>query len=561
MQNSIYNFSTRLIKQKYFNSIFNKNLTAMSDFIVLNDQTFGTTALNTIIQNKILSVNCILNNTLLTNTLIIRYRQEILNQLLVNDIEFTNDYNQQMVKQDTIIFNSNEQILEKEYGMKIRINSNDSQYIVWDQEEQCFVQRKENGDLQNILFDSESLQQSYILLSGQTMTGFLKLIRNINPINLKEQVTKEYIDTLSDNIITINHDNTYLNYTGRNMENTADLMYQGRSKEVQVTGPLILQNIPVLLMQQQNVQYFKQKKDSIILNHSHHNLYSLHSTSLLTPFNPIKYKYLTLGKDQVLDDELLTLEQIQDTTVSHEHDYLWSSSSDNTIDGDLTAIGSTKYKNVLEQNLKYTGALNSDQISTNNQDCVVRGYIDKIGGKLDFGKIFYGYYDYQKGNSVNEGILIGTINMLGWYNYYINNIYSDLLQSDFMVFPFIILKDQQMTNRKLQGSGLYGNVSITGASSALNNLNIGIPYTGYCGFSKMTFGHFTYPDITKKYIIQIAFNSQGVQLTGTDQEKGYQIFSSGSFQNYRILLIGGALGYAFKYYSDLSAYLESWSEV
>lgn len=374
------------------------------------------------------------------------------------------------------------------------------------------------------------------------MSGSLLLPIDLAPAFPQMQITKQFVDNYVQTGAGSNHDSKYVSYTGRNMDNTADITYQGRQKEVSMSGPLKLTKVPVQDMHQQNLEYVIIKNQQIT-NHDHNSDYLLKNINTKAPYKPLKKQWFQLGKDQETPQELLTLRQVQNQPDSHNHDYLWNE-TEYSNDG-IKVSGTTKYKNVLDQNLQFSGTYNDiDVLLQNNNDSIIREYLDKIGKTINYGKLFFGYYDIMKGNSINEGITVAQLNLNGWYQYYIDKVNQNLLEADFLVFPIITILDLMVPNKQAQGVW----------SSVIQNY----PYTGYHGQTKLKFGNFSYPDPDKKYIINLQLSAHDISYDFDTNAYSTHEQTSGYFQNIRVNLIGGPIGNTFKYYSNFSDFLSTY---
>lgn len=526
------------------------NLDSQKDIYVFNSLFVGKTSNNTLKTNLLnleqthFYENIITNNTYINNNVI----NITGNYLYLNRI-FFEDQNLNLSKgiiQNILTLNYINPIDSNTlYGIQINYTNVKSQYIGWDSTLQQFVQKNYNGDYVKVDFVSDlNISFNGVQKDGDTINGHLTLQQNTNPQDLSLQITKEYVDNYIISGVGLNHDNKYVSYTGRNMEDTQDLTYEGRSKEVSIEGKLRLLKTPIQNNHQVNLSYQKEKYQ-IFSTHNHNDLYLLKNQSTTYPFKPIKNNYFELGKDQSNQNEFLTLRQVSNNQTYHEHDYLWNTTE---FSEQGQKVGTTnKFKNVLEANLEYTEPyIQPDDVIVDSKDSVIRQYLDKIKHP-NYGKLFIGYYDFMRGNSLNEGQTVAQLDLTGWYEYYKQKINNDLQESDFIVFPIITLSDFFVPNK-------FSQALWNGTPPEY------YPYIGYHGQSKFKFGNWNYPNESEKYKININLYSQDIQYSQIDE---YTLLTdtSGYFQNFRIYLIGGAIGYTFKYYTNFIDYLDTYQKV
>lgn len=543
MSNLLKNTNVHLVKQSYFNFKYQRNITFDSGNIyILKNQKIGISPLDQIIANTMELNNSIFNCNIEINIdLIVNSILNILEDYTyLNKIKFESKEN--CIRQNKIIFNfGNEFILEPDFGFDFFHSKDKFQFLGWDNDLQQFVQKDESNNYLEVEFDSDITDFSYSCVDKSGDTVDYVILQRMSQNNLYSQVTKEYVDNYISSSSGLNHDTKYISYTGRNMENTTNLKFNGIEKEVQINGTLRLLKQPIQNNHQQNLEYQNQKYN-IFANHKHNQDYVLLKESESEPNYPIKENYFTLGKDQNINSEFIRLKQVANIQQYHNHDYLWKETNLSAT-GD-TITGTDKFKNVVNSNLYYSTPYdNIDNIILNSNDSVIKQYIDKIKNP-NYGKLFIGYYDFMRGNSINEGQTIASIDLTGWYEYYKQKINLNLSTTNFIVFPIITLLDFVIPNKQLQNTWNIGN--------QINSY----PHLGYHGQSKFNFGKWNYPDESKRYIIDMQLNSQDIIY---DIENNYSLSyaTSGYFQNFRIYLIGGAIGYQFKYYDSFVDFLDN----
>ncbi len=535
MQILFNQFSDNLIKQKIYNVVFKKSLLLKKDLTILNDGYFGKDFNN--------SFNVSLLSQKHLNSIANVFILEILNisnvlnveKLKIDSMRNPNTENKIKFKTNQVVFNSENNINPQIQGFKIHLDSINDVSIVWKENDNQFVQEKKDGTLQKVNFDSEELEGNFVLKTGDTLLGHLFLIQPIEITNLNQQITKKYVDNLVISIIEKNHDDEYVNFSGIGMDGNV-ISHNGRDHEDQMVGPLKIMSNPTNPNHQVTVKYVLDKQETLN-NHKHNNLYVLFKNDSDNPKKPIKNDFLKLGKHQTSQNELLTLKSLtnEELPIEHEHPYLWNTTGV-TDNGELTDEGF--YKNVIKQNFKYDGNLTQTQLNNNTinkRDSITKSYLNRHSMKKDYGKLLFGWYDYKQGPGCNPGVLMGQINMLGWYEYYKQNINPNIKEEDFLVIPFFTLQDLQTINRKFMKPRSEFNSYFTGQmgeGSCQDNQSKRIPFLGYLSQTKQVFGHYTHPNPDKKYIIEVqvlsTINANLPYNIHSDRTIGFTMDYSGS---------------------------------
>lgn len=549
MQNLKTQLSNSLLKGKIFSQNALHLTVKESDINVLGSINIGNSSLN---HTDISTIN--VNNLQQTNTQIINDINLDVNQLTINDSIKSDLFNLSggfKILGNYIYFDQDEEYIynNTDFGFKFKVGLDKYIKLYWDNTEECFKQSYDDDSLAQVLFNVLSIQNDYIKKSGDVMLGYLNLPLNIAPTSGYHLLTKSFIDQQETIILNKNHDSKYISITGRNMEDTEDIYFDGRQNEQQALGPIKIINNPISQNHIQNVNYLKHIRDTVVLQHKHNTLYQLRKQDFNEPILPTKTGYLQLGKDQQDPDEILKVGQVKDYPMYHEHEYLWNSSgiseSGELVDGTQT------YKNRFGENtnLNYQSMSEFPIDQIHNQSQIVRYYVDKQLSNFNVGKLFFGWYDYQKGNSISESKSDITISMLGWFNYYKEHIDSSITPDKFLVVPFITMKDFITPNKML-----VDNTPINVGD--IQNQRSYTPYTGYHGVNKSVFGHFTYPNQSIKYTINLKLYSTAIEQTSSGYTETGNI--QGSFQNFRIMLMGGVIDKVFKYYTfNQQTYLQN----
>ncbi len=547
MQILFNQFSNNLIKQSLYNVIIKKNLFLDKSLFIFNDSIFGdNNGTDQVRLNNIVTSNLMCNNKLIINNLLKIVTQITIDILKVETIHTFETTNEIKFLQNKLKLS---QSIQEDLESGIRLHRNEDldplteEYIafVWNNGEKCFTQKDHDGVLQRIYFDSILLNEFFILKDGAVLTGHLTLTTVTVIENIHEQITKQFVDNVIQQIISINHNNMYIPVTGIGMENTT-MYFEGREKEVQMYGPLVTSLQPNSEYHQVNVSYYLNRLN-VVTSHKHNVLYSLRRGDTTNPHEPIKYDYFTLGKEQETPDELLTLSNLSILSEQHEHPYLWNTTGITDSGEEFIDVWHTTFmKNVIKQNFRYDGSLTISQLNNNtidDKDSITRSYIDsKIHIKKNQGRIIVGWYDYRQGPGCSTGLMRGTINMRGWFNYYRQFVNPDITEDKFLVIPIISLTEVQTWNRKfLKTKGQFESDyqgSVGQNSCAINQSKL-IPYLGYLSQNRQVFGHYTHPDPTHMYIFEVqVLHSVNPQLPYSIESKkviGFTMDYSGSMED------------------------------